>query len=90
MQALKIATIVMGVMIIAGTTLLGVLIVRRIPGPPAPSAPLVLDEPPGTRIAGLAATDGRLALALQGGGPDRVLLLDARSLRVVGHLGLAH
>lgn len=89
MRVLKIATIVMGIMIVAGTALLVVLIVRRIPGGTTSSASMLLDEPAGTHIAGVAATDGRLALDLQGGGPDRVILVDARTLRVIGHIALA-
>ena len=92
----------MGVLIVGGTALLGVLIVRRMSGvhPPAASvaAPAfsagagasgaVLDEPPGTRIAGAALAGDRIALTLQGGGPDRVTVLDLRSLQVVARVGL--
>ena len=37
----------------------------------------------------LGAAGDRLAVLLQGGGPDRVLLLDPRSGQVVGRVGLA-
>jgi len=89
MRALIAATVVMGVMIVAGTATLLVLVAQRLGGSGAPQAPLVLDEPAGTRIAGLAAMSDRLAVQLQGGGPDRVVLVDPRSLRVLGHIALA-
>ena len=50
------------------------------PGVRGNCQPVVLDEPVGTRIAGATAgTVDRLALQLQGGGPDRVVLIDTRS-----------
>ncbi|HET6307588.1 MAG TPA: hypothetical protein VFG12_10410, partial [Rhodopila sp.] len=78
MRALKIATIVMGVLIVAGTTGLIVVIAHRLSGRagaamtagttlPAQVA-AALDEPAGTRIAGIAAVGDRLAVQLQGGG----------------------
>jgi len=47
-----------------------------------------LGEPDGTRIAGVAAAGDRLAVQLQGGGPDRIVLVDPRSGAVVGRIGL--
>ena len=90
MRALKILTIVMGVMIVAGTVTLAVLITTRVSAGPPPAVEATLDEPPGTAIAGIAPLGDRLAIQLHGGGPDRVLLLDARSGRVVGPVALAH
>ena len=52
-------------------------------------ASAVLDEPTGTRIAGVSALPDRLAVQLQGGGPDRVVVVDMRSGRVLGRVGLA-
>ena len=49
----------------------------------------VLDEPAGTQIVPIAALSDRLALQLQGGGPDRVVVLDMRSGREVGRAALA-
>ena len=97
MRVLKVLTIVMGVMIVVGTGVLVAVIAHRIaspaPGrsPVAGQAPLaqVLDEPAGTRIAGIAAVGDRLAVQLQGGGADRVVLVDARSGEVVGRITLA-
>jgi hypothetical protein len=97
MRALKVLTIVMGVMILAGTGVLVAVIAHRVSAPAAgvtpvgggaPSA-LVLDEPVGTRIAGVAAAGDRLALQLQGGGADRVVLVDPRSGVVAGRISLA-
>ena len=91
MRALKAVTIVMAVLIVLGTTVLVVLVARRLGGAAATaSAPvaLQLNEPEGTRIAGIAAVGDRLAVQLQGGGPDRIVLVDARSGAIVGHIGL--
>ncbi len=97
MRALKIAVVVMGVLIVAGTAALIVAVVQRIGGPPAPSGgglpraiEAVLQEPAGTRIAAIATMPDRLAVQLQGGGMDRVVLIDPRSGAVVGRISLAH
>jgi hypothetical protein len=102
MRALKVLTIVMGVMILAGTGVLIAVIAHRIASPISRGAPgsvvapvaggmpfsLSLDEPTGTRIVGMAATQDRLAVQLQGGGSDRVVLVDPRSGAVVGRVML--
>jgi hypothetical protein len=90
MRILKVLTIAMGVLIVVATAVLVVLIARRIgggAGPPA-SIAVLLDEPPGTRIATIASAGDRLAVQLQGGGPDRVLLVDPRSGTVAGRITL--
>jgi Family of unknown function (DUF6476) len=90
MRFLKWLTIVMGVLIVVATTVLVVLITRRIGGvamAPPPSA-VLLDEPAGTRIAAIASVGDRLAVQLQGGGPDRVLLVDPHTGVVGGRIGL--
>ena len=92
MRFLKVLVIVMGVVIVVATTVLIVLIARRIGGGPA-TGPVVatsvlLEEPAGTRIATIAAVGDRLAVQLQGGGVDRILLLDPHSGAVVGRVGL--
>ena len=91
MRALKAAVIVMGVLIVVGTAALLVLIVQKLnsTGTAAARAPTVLDEPAGTRIAGVAASGDRLAVQLQGGGADRVVVIDLRSLSVAGRIALA-
>ena len=94
MRALKVLTVAMGVAIVLGTTLLIVLLAHRVqapaPGPAAAAAPVLLDEPAGTRIAGIAAAGPLLAVQLQGGGADRVVLLDPRTGAPVGRVSLAH
>ena len=95
MRGLKIATIIMGVLIVVGTTALIVVVVRRIaaPAPATASWPTslaaVLDEPEGTRIAGVAAVRDRLAVVLEGGGADRVVLVDPATGAVAGRISLA-
>ena len=81
MRFLKVLTIGMGVLIVVATTVLVVVIARRIGGAraPPPSVAVLLDEPAGTRIAAIAAVGDRLAVQLQGGGADRVVLLDPRT-----------
>ena len=90
MRALTILTVVMGLMIVGGTLVLGVLIARRLPGAgqqPAAFA-VQLAEPEGTRIAAIGAMQDRLAVQLQGGGPDRVVLIDPRSGTRTGRIEL--
>jgi hypothetical protein len=95
MRALKVAVIVMGVLIVAGTMALVIGIARRSSTPVASSAALpasvsaVLDEPAGTRIAGIVALRDRLAVQLQGGGVDRVVLIDAATGTIAGRVSLA-
>ena len=94
MRALKIAVMVMGVLIVLGTAGLVVGIARRSVAPvgcrlPAASWLSVLDEPAGTRIAGIAAVSDRLAVQLQGGGADRVVLIDPTTGAVAGRISLA-
>jgi hypothetical protein len=93
MRALKIAVVVMGVLIVVGTIGLVIGIVRRSAAPVASTATwpasVVLDEPAGTRIVGIAAVRDRLAVQLQGGGADRVVLIDPASGAVAGRISLA-
>ncbi len=92
MRALKILTIAMAVMIVAGIVVVGMTILHRLNGPaasPAFAAQAVLDEPAGTRIVGIAGLQDRLAVQLQGGGADRVLFLDPRTGQVLGRAALA-
>jgi hypothetical protein len=91
MRALKSAVIIMGVLIVVGTATLAVLIIQKLGsiGATAARAPTVLDEPPGTHIAGMTAAGDRLAVQLQGGGTDRVVVIDLRSLAITGRIALA-
>jgi hypothetical protein len=92
MRFMKALVIGMGVLIVVATTVLIVLIVHRLAGPPVVSlgtaGPVVLDEPTGTRIVTIAPAGDRLAVQLQGGGPDRVLLVDPKSGAVMGRIAL--
>jgi hypothetical protein len=93
LRAVKIATIAMGVLILLGTAVILVTIIKRtMSGPaglPEKAFAAVLDEPAGTGIAGIASVRDRLAVQLHGGGVDRVLLLDPASGAVVGRISLA-
>jgi hypothetical protein len=87
-RALLAAVIGMGVLIVLGVGVIGVTIARRMAAAPGGAA-AVLDEPAGTRIAAVAGAGERLAVLLQGGGPDRVVLVDPRTGAVSGRVGLA-
>ncbi|MCC6716952.1 MAG: hypothetical protein IT555_03635 [Acetobacteraceae bacterium] len=89
MQALKVLVAVMGVMIVAGVVTLGVVVTRRLSAVPAGLGNVTLDEPPGTRIAGAVPGGEVIVLRLEGGGPDRVAVVETRTGRVVGRIGLA-
>ncbi|MGI4951400.1 MAG: DUF6476 family protein [Janthinobacterium lividum] len=89
MRALKAAVIIMGVLIVAGVVGLGVALTQRLSGQAASVASVLLDEPAGSRIAAVSASPDRLAVQLQGGGPDRVILVDTKAGRVLGRIALA-
>ncbi|HJS88174.1 MAG TPA: hypothetical protein VJ779_22210 [Acetobacteraceae bacterium] len=97
MRALKTATVVMGVLILAGTAVLIATIIKRqtAPAPAAgfvPSAAsiaLTLHEPAGSQITGLAASGDALAVSIHGGGPDRIVLIDPRTGEARGRITLA-
>jgi Family of unknown function (DUF6476) len=95
MRALKMLTVVMGVLIVLGTVTLVVLVLQRAGGgarvavPAGVSVAQLLDEPAGTSIAGIALAQDRLAVHLHGGGPDRVLLLDPHTGAISLRVGLA-
>lgn len=89
MRALKVLTIAMGIAIVVATAALAVLIARRLSAPVRPpSYTAALREQAGARIAGVAGLQDRLAVWIQGGGPDRILLLDPRSGDVTGTVTL--
>ena len=101
MRGLMAAVIGMGIMIVAGVTVLVVVMVQRMSAPPAPIASTVIagpapaltdiliDEPTGTRIATLSLAGDRLAVQLAGGGPDRVVVVDTRVGRIIARTALA-
>lgn len=91
MRALKVLTIVMGVMIVVGVVALGVVMTQRLGGLAAGAGvAATLDEPAGTAIVGIAATADRVAIQLRGGGPDRVVLVDPKTGKPVGAIKLVH
>lgn len=76
MRGLLTLVVAMGVLIVAGVATIAVTIVHRMAGEGSVQSPLVLDEPAGSRIAGISPFGNRLALLLTGGGgPDRVVLV---------------
>ena len=89
MRMLKLAVVVMGVLIVLGVTTIAVVITKRLSTASGGNMQAVLDEPEGTHIVGVALASDRLALRLQGGGPDRVVVVEQGSGRVVGRVGLA-
>ncbi len=93
MRVLKAAVIVMGVLIVAGVATIIVTIVQRTTGgvsvPGSVMQQELVDEPDGTHIAGVSMGTDKVAVQLQGGGPDRLLVLDARTGRVVLRAALA-
>lgn len=93
MRAIKIAVAVMSVLIVIGTTVLVIAVIKRGSAPTsvpamAATAAATMDEPEGTSIAGIAAVGDRLAVQLHGGGPDRVVFVDPRTATVAGRISL--
>ena len=90
MRGLKTAVIVMGVLIVAGVGVIIVTLVSRVAVPQGALADMLLDEPAGTHIAAAAGPPDKLVVLLQGGGPDRVVVLDLGRSRRIGGVALAH
>ncbi|HEY6433058.1 MAG TPA: hypothetical protein VIZ17_13850 [Acetobacteraceae bacterium] len=89
MRILTALTVAMGVLILLGTTVLVVALVKRpASGIGTNPVDLALDEPAGTRITAITSVADQLALELQGGGPDRVILINPRSGVVAGRITL--
>jgi hypothetical protein len=91
MGVVKVLAVLMGVLIIIGSTVVVVTIIKRSTDESSGTpVAVVLDEPAGTRIGGIAAMPGRLAVLLQGGaGPDRIVLVDPRTGTEAGTIALA-
>ena len=88
MRALKVLVVVMGVLIVAGTVTLVTLLVQRVGGVGAgtATADVALRQPAGSRIAGVAGAEGRWAVLVERPDGARLVLVDARSGRVVGEI----
>ncbi|WP_270936074.1 hypothetical protein [Falsiroseomonas oryzae] len=91
MAALKWLVGVMGVLIVLGTVGLAVAIVQRVGGgdESASLGQRHLGQPAGTRILGVAPSEGRLAVLVARPDGERVLLVDPRRGRVLGELRAA-
>lgn len=76
----------MGVMIVAGTVALAVVLVQRLGGGPAARWETALAEPAGTRIAGIAGAEGGLGLLLAGPDGEKVLVVEPKTGRVIGEI----
>ena len=90
MRWLKASVIVMGILIVAGTAAIAVMLARRAGddgtgGGAASGAPARFALPAGARIIETALDGDRVALriALKGGG-ERVVVIDARTGRRIG------
>lgn len=92
MQALKVLVVVMGVLIIAGVAVIVATIVGRATHPNGlivAGAAVSLAEPEGTHVGETALANGALALTLVGGGPDRVVVVDLSSGRVLRRVSVS-
>lgn len=105
-RGLFVAVIVMGLLILAGSGALIAVIAHRLSHPKQQTAQttqtapvslpvsaerlLILDEPPGTHIAGVSGQfSGLVAVQLTGGGPDRIVLWNPATGHTAGRLKLA-
>ena len=88
MRALKVLVVGMGVLIVAGTVTLVVLLVQRAGGGRAGevAARASLDLPPGTQIVSVAGAGERFAVHVRGPAGEWVVFVDSRTGRPVGEL----
>ena len=82
MGALKALVIGMGVLIVAGTVTLVVLLIQRAGGAASHTMDVAAMLPAGNRILGIAGVEGRLAVWVEGPEGARVLLLDGQGRQV--------
>ena len=83
---LKALVIGMGVLIVAATVTLVVLIVQRAGGSAVAFSAATLGQPAGTRIAGIAGVEKTIAIWVVRPDGERVLLFDPTRGRVVGEV----
>jgi hypothetical protein len=90
MRGLQAAVIFMGVVIVAMVATIVVTLAHRMsaPAPAAVASVVLLDQPAGTRIQGISAVGDRLAVLLQGGGPDRIIFFDPAGGQMAGTIAL--
>ncbi|MDO9709379.1 DUF6476 family protein [Paracraurococcus lichenis] len=87
MRALKVLVVVMGVLIVGGTVTLAMLLVQRVGGAGGGTRwEAALDQPEGTRIAGVAATESGIGVLVTRPDGDRVLVVEPKRGRVVGEI----
>ena len=86
LRALKVAVVAMGVLIVAGVATLATMIVRRVAPSPTEARAVRLGEPSGTAVASATLAGDRVLLTLHGGGPDRLVVLDLASGRVLARI----
>ncbi len=82
---MKALVIGMGVLIVAGTVALVVLIIQRS-GQGGRGPGVALELPAGNRIMGIAGMERRLAVWVEGPEGQRVLLLDPETGRRLGEI----
>lgn len=104
-RPLLIAVIVMGVLVIAATSVVIVKLVQDIAGggrhATSPASSIVpgepqkitlttqtLNQPDGSHIVSIATAGDRLAVLINGGGPDRILFVDPETGAITGQLML--
>lgn len=94
MRALKILVSVMGVLIVVATVALVVLVIQRMNraaqgvDTALTTTNLALRQPAGSRVGGIAALEGQLAIWVERPDGGRVLLVDPRNLRQTGEIRL--
>ncbi|RAI58336.1 hypothetical protein DOO78_14420 [Roseicella frigidaeris] len=77
----------MGVLIVAGTVGLVMVLVQRVGGAASGTRwEAALDQPEGTRITGLAATESGIAVLLARPDGERVLVVEPKRGRVIGEI----
>ncbi|WP_424812837.1 DUF6476 family protein [Roseococcus sp. YIM B11640] len=79
----------MGVLIVAGTVTLVVLLVQRAGsgrGAGVSLSPMNLNLPTGSRIEGIAGAEGNFLIHVQRPDGERLLLLDGKTGRLIGEI----
>ncbi len=89
MQALKILVILMGVLILAGVTVVGMTVFNRMGGGGSNFGSMALALPKGCHLIGMINAGDRLALRLGDSAECQVILfVDPRNGQQVGSLAL--